>query len=417
MRFTKTSLALLLVLALALGLAGCNKPDSQTDSPTESASPSPTAAPQDGFLPDNAIDVAQTIYGCSSDTPMLTVNGQAVSTESFLYWLGNMAAYYDSLFYQNYYQNLDFSAEISKGKTWDDQIKEIAYQNCVLLAITSDLAREMGVSLTDSELQEVYDDRASDLESLGEETYAYRLQALGINDRADFELRRTSRLFQKIEDVYENNLLTGAGEDAITDKDVDEYVAENDLLRAKHILILTKDMTTYSDLSDEEKTAASEKINDLATQLKAADDPVALFDTLMNEYSEDSGLSTNPDGYVFTAGQMVSEFENGTRALDFNEISPVIESTYGYHIILRLDPDCAQTRQSIAQDRFNAMAQAYIDAAEVVLSDQYESITAADYYEKLLAFQDTLEDPTDQASPEPTLEPYDETVSTPVPQS
>lgn len=416
MRFTKASLALLLVLALALGLAGCNKTDSQTDSPTESASPSPTAAPEDGFLPDNAIDVAQTIYGCSSGTPMLTVNGQAVSTESFLYWLGNMAAYYDSLFYQNYYQNLDFSAEISEGKTWDDQIKEIAYQNCVLLAITPDLARELGVSLTDSELQEVYDDRASDLESLGEETYAYRLQALGINDRADFELRRTSRLFQKIEDVYENSLLTGTGEDAITDKDVDEYVAENDLLRAKHILILTKDMATYADLSDEEKAAAREKIDDLAAQLKAADDPAALFDTLMNEYSEDSGLSTNPDGYVFTAGQMVSEFENGTRALEFNEISPVIESTYGYHIILRLDPDCAQTRQSIAQDRFNAMAQAYIDAAEVVLSDQYESITAADYYEKLLAFQDTLENPADQTSPEPTLEPYDETSPTPVAQ-
>lgn len=414
MRFTKTLVSLALALALGLGLAGCNRKDTQVDGPTGSPSPSATAAPDDGFLPDNAIDVAQTIFGCSADSAMLTVNGQPVSAESFLYWLGNMAAYYDSLFYQNYYQNLDFSMEIEEGKTWDDQIKEIAYQNCVLLAITPAFAEEMGVSLTEAELQEVYDQRADDIESLGEETYAYRLQALGINDRSDFELRRVSRLFQKIEDVYENGLLTGTDPDAITDADVDEYVAENDLLRAKHILILTKDMTTYSDLSEEEQAAAREKIDGLAAQLKAADDPVALFDALMDEYSEDSGLATNPNGYLFTAGQMVSEFEDGTRALDFNEISPVIQSTYGYHIILRLDPDCAETRQTMAQDRFNALAQAHIDNAQVELSDQYGSITAADYYEKLLAFQDTLEDPADQASPEPTLEPYDGDASTPI---
>ena len=119
----------------------------------------------------------------------------------------------------------------------------------------------------------------------------------------------------------------------------------------------------------------------------------------MNENSQDSGLSTNPDGYLFTAGDMVSEFEEGTRALEFGGISPVIQSTYGYHIILRLDPDCAQTRQTIAQ---------------VTLAPEYEDISAADYYQKLLAFQDTLE-PEESASP--TLEPYDGDASTPVPES
>lgn len=417
MRLTKTLTALLLALALVLGLSACHKedqPDGPSGSPTGSVSPSPSAQPEVDLLPDNAIDVTQTLYGFPEDTPMLTVNGQTVSAEAYLYWLGNMAAYYDSLFYQYYYQNLDFTMEVSEGKTWDDQIKEIAYQNSVLLAITPSIAQELNVSLTDAELQEVYDQRAEDLESTGRDAYADRLQALGINDRTDLELRRVSRLFQKIEDVYENDLLTGSGPDAITDQTVDEYVEQNDLLRAKHILILTKDMETGADLSEEEQAAAREKIDGLAAQLAASDDPAALFDTLMNENSQDSGLSTNPDGYLFTAGDMVSEFEEGTRALEFGGISPVIQSTYGYHIILRLDPDCAQTRQTIAQEKFNDLAQSYVDSAQVTLAPEYEDISAADYYQKLLAFQDTLE-PEESASP--TLEPYDGDASTPVPES
>ena len=62
-----------------------------------------------------------------------------------------------------------------------------------------------------------------------------------------------------------------------------------------------------------------------------------LFGRLADEYSEDPGRQTNPDGYIFTPGTMVQEFESATEALKYGEISGIVESDYGYHIILRKD--------------------------------------------------------------------------------
>lgn len=65
-----------------------------------------------------------------------------------------------------------------------------------------------------------------------------------------------------------------------------------------------------------------------------SNDPQALFDQLMAEYNEDSG---EPDeGYTFGPGEMVDEFYDGTAALEEYEISDLVESQFGYHIIMRL---------------------------------------------------------------------------------
>lgn len=51
------------------------------------------------------------------------------------------------------------------------------------------------------------------------------------------------------------------------------------------------------------------------------------------------GMTSNPDGYLFTAGDMVEEFEAGTRALVIGAHSPEpVQSSFGFHVILRLDP-------------------------------------------------------------------------------
>ena len=88
-------------------------------------------------------------------------------------------------------------------------------------------------------------------------------------------------------------------------------------------------------LPDEELVNARELAESLLERLLAGED----FDTLMAEYGEDPGMRANPDGYTFTSGMMVQEFEEGTLALEIGEISDVIETVHGYHIILRIEPD------------------------------------------------------------------------------
>ena len=66
------------------------------------------------------------------------------------------------------------------------------------------------------------------------------------------------------------------------------------------------------------------------------DKRVELFDQLMEQYNEDTGESSYPHGYCFTSGTMVTEFEDACKALEPYEVSGVVESQHGYHVILRM---------------------------------------------------------------------------------
>lgn len=108
-----------------------------------------------------------------------------------------------------------------------------------------------------------------------------------------------------------------------------ENIYNNNYVRAKHILIVTQDMETGEKYSDEKLKDAKNAIEDIYKKLKAGED----FDKLMNEYCQDPGIATNPSGYVFTYGQMVEEFEKTAFELSIGEISEIVETPYGYHII------------------------------------------------------------------------------------
>ena len=96
--------------------------------------------------------------------------------------------------------------------------------------------------------------------------------------------------------------------------EAEKYYNEN-YMAAKHILV--SDKATASNIKNQLNRGAD-------------------FDKLMNEYSEDPGLALYPDGYWFTTGEMLEEFENTVRELKINKVSGVVETDAGYHIIKRI---------------------------------------------------------------------------------
>ena len=81
-------------------------------------------------------------------------------------------------------------------------------------------------------------------------------------------------------------------------------------------------------------TIAMEKAEELLARALAGED----FDMLIETYGEDPGMIAHPDGYTFVSGDMVTEFEEATLALEIGEISGLVISQFGIHIIKRVDP-------------------------------------------------------------------------------
>ncbi len=98
-----------------------------------------------------------------------------------------------------------------------------------------------------------------------------------------------------------------------------------DILAASHILILTKGATP------EVKAAAKKKIDALRAQVNSSN-----FAALAKANSQDAPSAARGGSLgLFRKGAMVPQFEQALLALKPGEISPVIETDYGYHIIRR----------------------------------------------------------------------------------
>ena len=113
-----------------------------------------------------------------------------------------------------------------------------------------------------------------------------------------------------------------------TDDEKRQFFKDN-FRRAKHILIMVDE-----EMTDEQKEEAKVKAEGLLERAKNGEN----FDTLVSENSEDPGSISSPDGYFFTDGTMVAEFQNGVDSIKPGEFT-LVKSTYGYHVIQRLALD------------------------------------------------------------------------------
>lgn len=119
-----------------------------------------------------------------------------------------------------------------------------------------------------------------------------------------------------------------------------EYEANKDKLnvpeevKASHILIKVSDKAT-----PEQKKTAKEKIDALRAKLMSGED----FTKLAKENSEDGSATNGGDLGYFRKGEMVKPFEDTAFGLAKDQISPVIETQFGYHIIKVLDKKAAHT--------------------------------------------------------------------------
>ncbi|MGD0262821.1 MAG: peptidylprolyl isomerase [Verrucomicrobiota bacterium] len=122
----------------------------------------------------------------------------------------------------------------------------------------------------------------------------------------------------------------------VTDEDARKYYDENpgrfeepEMVRASHILLTTTDPKTNAELTEDQKAAKRKQMEGLLKRARAGED----FAKLAREYSEDPGSKDKGGEYKFPRGQMVAEFEAAAFSLNTNQVSDIITTRFGYHII------------------------------------------------------------------------------------
>jgi parvulin-like peptidyl-prolyl isomerase len=103
--------------------------------------------------------------------------------------------------------------------------------------------------------------------------------------------------------------------------------AVSERVRVRHILIRVD-----KDATEAEKRKAREKIEKILSRIKKGED----FSELAKEYSEDTGSRDRGGdlGYIVKGdGSDIPEFEKAAFQLQVGEVSGIVETKYGYHII------------------------------------------------------------------------------------
>ena len=311
------------------------------------------------------------------DSPVvMTVNGDEVRAEEFATYMIYNMKYYENMYSQ--YGMMGLWSDDSSAEMLGVMMPGFAKDQAVYSRVVLEQFEKAGLELSYSNQKELSTLRKDTIDQAGGyDGYLQKIAQLGFNDQTYMNFLYITQCYSALNEYYYGS----DGIDKPTDEELMEHFRDN-YISAKHILILTVDPSTGETLrTDEEARALAQSILD---RINAGED----FDALMNEYSEDGGLEGNPDGYIFTEGDMVTPFYEGAKALAEGEVSDLVKSDYGYHIIQRTALDYENQFINYQADlatqmgrTMDALLSQWMTEAEVETTDVYDEINYKNVYD------------------------------------
>jgi len=257
----------------------------------------------------------------------------------------------------------------SFAQQYAKQLREKFVEQTIRRNLLDEKVKQANIVITDEEVMSTIQEiAASQKEPLSLEEFKKKLEEYGQSfDNVKEDMRKGLARNQFMEAQW-------AGKINVTEEDAQKYYQENtkqfetpEQVRASHILIKPKFTDPNAD-PNEAKAIARTKTEDLLKQLKDGAD----FAELAKTHSNCPSAPKGGDLGLFPRGQTTPAFENTAFELEIGQISEIVETEYGYHIIKVTEHKDASTTsfeqakddiiKQLTQTKQSEIAEEYIES-------------------------------------------------------
>ena len=289
-----------------------------------------------------------TVTSCGSEAAsVITFRETAIDENEYSF----LMSYYKALYLYSYFgltedNSAIWTNQISEGVTVSDYLSALTLSSIMSTAIYVDLFDEHGLSLTDEDIKTVDDAINSLIEKAGSKSALNSaLSEFGANIDVLRAVRTNNLKVSKVQDyLYGEN-----GIETATPAEVDIYYNEN-YCRVKFIFIsktleyehdengdyIKSEEGNYKtrELTEEEVAAKKALFADIEARVEAGED----FETLLDEYTMDTGMMHFEDGYYITSTSSFVEKDviSTSAGLEVGKTAR-LETASGWYLIKRYD--------------------------------------------------------------------------------
>ena len=265
----------------------------------------------------------------------------------------------------------------SFAEQYAKQLREQFIEQTIRRNLLDEKVKQANIVITDEQaMSTIQKIAAGQKEPLSLEEFKKKLAEYGQSfDNVKEEVRKGLARNQFMEAQW-------AGKINVTEEDAQKYYQENikqfetpEQVRASHILIKPEFTDPNADPNadpNEAKAKARTKTEDLLKQLKDGAD----FAELAKNYSACPSAPKGGDLGFFPRGETTPAFENTAFELEIGQISDIVETEYGYHIIKVTEHKDASTT-SLEQAKDDIIKQLTQTKQSEIAEEYLESLTAA----------------------------------------